>query len=185
MAKGIQNHLPRPNVVNIVATAELNQRVKLERLIHERGFQYDPTIYQCAYLKDKETQSKVMIFATGKMISAGTRSLDHAKKDLGYAARRLERLGLVERPRIVTKLQNIVATGDIGKPIDIEMLSIRLPNVLYEPEQFPGAIYYAEELGGASVLVFASGRVVFAGLKTRELLETAGHVLDDLSKLVL
>jgi TATA-box binding protein (TBP) (component of TFIID and TFIIIB) len=66
-----------------------------------------------------------------------------------------------------------VATGDIGKSIDIEKLNTKLSSVLYEPEQFPGAIYYAEELEGASVLVFASGKVVFAGLKSHELLEDA------------
>ena len=58
---------------------------------------------------------------------------------------------------------------------------MRLPNIIYEPEQFPGAIYYAKELEGASILIFDSGKVVFAGLKRQELLEVGKRVLTDLA----
>src|SRR5437870_5822271 len=166
LPEAMQEFVPRLTVVNIVATAQLNQFVNLERLVHEAGFSYDPKVYRCAYLKDGKTRSKVIIFSSGRMISVGSKSLEHARLDLRYAARRLAELGLINRSKMTVKLRNIVATGGIGKHLDIEKLSTKLPNVIYEPEQFPGAIYYAEELEGASVLVFASGKVVFAGLKT-------------------
>ena len=94
------------------------------------------------------------------------------------------RTWIITKNRITVKLQNIVATGDIGQTIDIERLSVKLPNVIYEPEQFPGAIYHAKELEGASILVFASGKVVFAGLKRQELLEVGKRVLTDLAHIV-
>jgi transcription initiation factor TFIID TATA-box-binding protein len=78
----------------------------------------------------------------------------------------------------------MVATGEIGHSIDIERLSTKLPNIIYEPEQFPGAIYYAKELEGASILIFANGKVVFAGLKREELLEVGRQVLVKLAELV-
>ncbi len=53
---------------------------------------------------------------------------------------------------------------------------------MYEPEQFPGAIYYAEELEGASILIFANGNVVLAGLRREELLEVGKHVLVKLAE---
>ena len=80
-------------------------------------------------------------------------------------------------------VRNIVAIGELGKRIEIEKLASRLSNVLYEPEQFPGAMYYPEELEGASVLVFASGKVIFAGLKNPQLLKVARGVLGKLGKL--
>ncbi len=80
--KGIQEFDPRLTVVNIVAIAQLNQFVNLEKLVHKTGLAYDPTVYRCAYLKDERTWSKVIIFATGKMISAGTNRLDNARFDL-------------------------------------------------------------------------------------------------------
>jgi len=38
---------------------------------------------------------------------------------------------------------------------------MKLPNIIYEPEQSLGAIYYTKELEGAFVLIFANGKVVF------------------------
>jgi transcription initiation factor TFIID TATA-box-binding protein len=178
----LQRLLPRLAIVNVVATAELNQLVNLEELVHVPGFFYDTAVYSCAYLKDSKTRGKVSIFSTGKMISIGARSFEAAKHDLSYAARRLARLGLISPTDVNPRLQNIVATGDIGHMVDIERFSLKLPDIIYEPEQFPGAIYHARELEGASILIFASGKVVFAGLKSLELLQTARQVLAELDK---
>lgn len=116
------------------------------------------------------------------MICVGAKNLGDANHCLRYAVKRLAQLGLIPQTRIKAKLQNIVATGDIGKSIDLEKLASRLPNCIYDPEQFPGAIYYAEKLEGASVLVFASGKVVLAGLKRQELLDVGRYVVSDLAK---
>lgn len=176
--------LPKLNIVNVVATAELGEFIELEKLTTAEGFLYDRTIYHCAYLKDVNTQAKVLIFASGKMISVGTKSLKAAKHDLEYASKRLANLRLIKGRSVNAKLENIVATGNIGHTVDIERLSIKLPDVIYEPEQFPGAIYYAKELEGASILIFANGKVVFAGLKSLELLQTARQVLAELDKML-
>lgn len=176
--------LPKLSIVNVVATAELRQFVDLTKLIFVQGFLYDTAIYKCAYLKDERTNAKVSIFSTGKMISVGAKSFQAAKHDLNYTTQRLAELGLISPTKIRVKLQNIVATGEIGQSIDIEKLSARLPNIIYEPEQFPGAIYYAKELDGASILIFANGKVVFAGLRRQELLDVGKRVLVQLAELV-
>lgn len=169
-------------IVNLVATAEVSQPIPLVRLANQKQFLYDRAIYHCAYLKDKKTSAKVAIFSSGKMICIGARRLEDAKRSLAYAQKRLVDLGIIRPIKIVVRIQNIVATGDIGAPIDVERLATKLPNVIYEPEQFPGAIFHAKELQGASVLIFASGKVVFAGLKNRALLEKGKQILLDLSK---
>ena len=173
----LQRSLPILRIVNVVATAELKQRVDLERLVGANGFQYDEAIYHCAYLKDTRTNAKVSIFVTGKMISIGTKSIKAASHDLTDAAQRLVNLRLISPTKIKMKLQNIVATAELGIDVDIEWLARNQPHVMYEPEQFPGAIYYADELEGASILIFASGKVVLAGLKREELLEAGSRVL--------
>jgi transcription initiation factor TFIID TATA-box-binding protein len=178
----LQRLLPKLSIVNVVATAEASQFINLEELVYVSGFLYDTAIYRCAYLKDKKTKAKVSIFSTGKMIALGSKSYDDAKHDLNYAAKRLVKLGLISPARINVRLQNIVATGDIGHSVDIEKLSAKLPNVIYEPEQFPGAIYYARELEGASILIFASGKVAIAGLRDEHLLEVARGVLAKLGE---
>lgn len=117
----------------MVATAELGQLIELEKLTRTKGFLYDQAIYRCAYLKDSKTRGKVSIFSTGKMISIGTRSFEASKHDLSYAMNRLARLGLISPTEVNPRLQNVVATGDIGRIVDIERLTIKLPDVIYEP----------------------------------------------------
>jgi transcription initiation factor TFIID TATA-box-binding protein len=173
--------LPELTIVNVIATAELGQFVDLERLTNIEGFLYDKAIYHCAYLKDQRTHAKVSIFTTGKMISIGTRSIRAATADLQHAAKRLADIGLISPTRVKSRLRNLVATAELGHEIDIESLAMRLPHVIYEPEQFPAAICYSEELEGASMLVFTSGKVVLAGLKREELLETGRKVLAKLA----
>ena len=172
----------RLSIVNVVATAELRQSLDLTKLAFAKGFLYDAAVYRCAYLKDEKMIGKVSVFSTGKMISVGARSLQAARRDLSYTTRRLEEMGLITHPRIEVKLQNIVATGELGRHINIESLASKLPQVIYEPEQFPAAIHYAKELEGASILIFASGKVVFSGLKTQRLLRVARHVLAELAQ---
>src|SRR5208283_6124885 len=94
MPRLIARNRPRLNVVNLVATADLKQLIDLQRLDHCRGFIYSSTTYRglCAYLKDEQTHGKVTIFASGKMISVGSRSYSSAKEDLKHAAERLRRL---------------------------------------------------------------------------------------------
>jgi len=167
-------------VVNLVATAELGQPILLERLIYESGFLYDAAIYHCAYLKDRNTKGKVSIFGSGKMISIGTSSLKEAQHDLKYAAHVLAKLGLVRAQRIKVTLQNIVGVSHVERPLDLEVLSSHLP-VLYEPEQFPGAMYWPDELEGASLLLFPTGRVVVAGLKRPSLIRVAERLIRDLA----
>ncbi len=123
------------------------------------------------------SSSMISIFSTGKMISVGSKNVQTAKHDLHYASRRLVELGLITPTRITVKLQNIVATSSLGRSINLETLPTQLPQTIYEPEQFPGAIHYAKELEGASILIFANGKVVFAGLRRLDLLDTAKQVL--------
>jgi len=167
-------------VANVVATAELGQTIELRRLVNVPGFLYDSAIYYCAYLKDNKTKGKISIFSSGKMISIGTKSLRAARQDLKYAAQRLIDLRLIKSARINVKVQNMVAVFDAGSSFDLESLSNTLHDVIYEPEQFPGAIYWAPELEGAAMLLFPSGKIVVAGLKTQKLIPVARKLLESL-----
>jgi transcription initiation factor TFIID TATA-box-binding protein len=163
-------------VVNVVATADLGQPVDLAKLAGLEGFLYDQAIYHCAYLKDRNTRAKISIFATGKMISVGAKGLADSKHDLKYAAEILARHRVIKGTKIQVKLRNIVATTQLGTKLDLERLARTLPSVIYEPEQFPAAIYHAKDLETASVLIFSNGKIVFAGLRSTQQLKIAGDV---------
>ncbi len=63
------------------------------------------------------------------------------------------------------KIQNIVATTSLEKPIPLTKLARTQPNTEYNPETFPGLILRIKEPKSA-VLVFSSGNLVCTGTKS-------------------
>jgi len=63
------------------------------------------------------------------------------------------------------KIQNIVATTSLGKPISLTKLARSQVNTEYNPEQFPGLVLRVKEPKSA-VLVFSSGNLVCTGTKS-------------------
>jgi len=63
------------------------------------------------------------------------------------------------------KIQNIVATTSLGKPVSLTKLARTQSNTEYNPEQFPGLVLRVKEPKSA-VLVFSSGNLVCTGTKS-------------------
>src|SRR3989337_3731839 len=63
------------------------------------------------------------------------------------------------------KVQNIVATTSLGKPVSLTQLAKTQSNTEYNPEQFPGLVLRIKEPKSA-VLVFSSGNLVCTGTKS-------------------
>lgn len=73
-----------------------------------------------------------------------------------------------------------MVSGDLGKDIDFEKL-MQKPNVIYEPDQFPASIVHLLHPYKATVLVFASGKIVISGLKSSSQIQ---EVLEELQRIV-
>jgi transcription initiation factor TFIID TATA-box-binding protein len=63
------------------------------------------------------------------------------------------------------KVQNIVATTSLGKPVPLTKLARVHSNTEYNPEQFPGLVLRVKKPKSA-VLVFSSGNLVCTGTKS-------------------
>ena len=63
------------------------------------------------------------------------------------------------------KIQNIVATTSLDKPIPLVKLAKNQPNTEYNPKTFPGLVMRIKEPKSA-VLVFSSGNLVCTGTKS-------------------
>jgi transcription initiation factor TFIID TATA-box-binding protein len=74
------------------------------------------------------------------------------------------------KPKI--NIQNIVASGNIGMDLNLNVLAMKLDNTEYEPEQFPGLVYKLME-AKATFLLFSNGKVVCTGTKSEEEVHTA------------
>jgi transcription initiation factor TFIID TATA-box-binding protein len=169
-------------IVNVVATASINQQVDFEKLKVYGEIFHDSDVYggRVAYFKTKQMEGKVSIFLSGKMISVGTKKEAQAQKELMLAKQFLVDKGLIQDVELRTKTQNMVITVDFEQPINLEEFSEKT-RAIYEPEQFPGAIIRIKQPLKASVLIFSSGKIVIAGLTSSEQIE---KIIDKIKELL-
>jgi transcription initiation factor TFIID TATA-box-binding protein len=166
----------RIEIVNVVATADIGKRIDLDEISRMPQVIYNPSKYRCVYFKDDGMQAKVSIFPSGKMIAVGAKSEDTARRDLLHVTQSLG----VNVDTIKVEIRNIVATVDLETAIDLEALQDMVPGIIYEPEQFPGAIFRPAR-HHVTVLIFGSGKLVLAGLKSEsEIKNAVAEVLEPL-----
>jgi len=81
------------------------------------------------------------------------------------------------------KIQNIVATSSLGKPVSLTKLARMHANTEYNPEQFPGLVLRIAKPKSA-VLVFSSGNLVCTGTKSvQQVKEVVRQVIKQLAKI--
>ena len=81
------------------------------------------------------------------------------------------------------KVQNIVATTSLGKPVPLTKLARTQSNTEYNPEQFPGLVLRVKKPKSA-VLVFSSGNLVCTGTKSvAQVKEVINAVIRQIAKI--
>lgn len=81
------------------------------------------------------------------------------------------------------KVQNIVATTSLGKPVSLTKLARTQSNTEYNPEQFPGLVLRIKKPKSA-VLVFSSGNLVCTGTKSvAQVKEVIDAVIKQIAKI--
>ena len=111
----------KSNIRNVVSTANLNQKIDIARLADVPCRIYDNSIYRgrCGYVKTPEMDSRVTVFARGKMISVGGKLVKKSKGQLNHAKFYLVQNKLVKDVTLSVEIRNIVATLEAGKNIRI------------------------------------------------------------------
>jgi len=70
------------------------------------------------------------------------------------------------------KIVNLVASSSLGTGLDLYNLATAIPEVEYEPEQFPGAILKMDE-PRVSLLLFKNGNIIISGASSEKDIKTA------------
>ncbi|MFB0568320.1 MAG: TATA-box-binding protein [Nitrososphaeria archaeon] len=156
---------------NVVATATFNGKFDLDAIA--RAFpeaEYRPGVFPGFPFKLKRPKTCTLIFKSGKMVCTGAKSERQVREAILKVAKELRAAGMVVPGKPKIQVQNVVASGTLGQRVDIEELCRRSPidvKVMYEPEQFPAAIYRMQE-PKVVFLIFSSGRFVCVGAKKEE-----------------
>jgi len=155
-------------IQNVVATSSLNQEIDLLDIMKVfMNVEYRPKLFPGLVFRLKQPKTATLIFTTGKMVCTGSKSEKMAGVAVRKVVRQLNDAGFMIRGRPVINVQNIVASADIGGGVDLEEAAMVLDNIMYEPEQFPGAIYRMEE-PKVVILIFSTGKLVITGAKKEE-----------------
>jgi len=154
-----------------VCTADLKQSIDIASFNEYKHLSSNLELYSCGYVKDDTMTGRVTVFANGKLISVGTKSIEQAISELKKASKILQNYGLSKTKKITPKVRNIVANYVLENPVHIEKLARTLLRSMYEPEQFPGIIFRIQ--GSVVAIIFASGSVVLVGSKSYEELNSA------------
>jgi transcription initiation factor TFIID TATA-box-binding protein len=159
---------PEIKIQNIVASVALNQKINLQEIVEKfPQTEYNPSVFPGLVFRLKKPKTATLIFGTGKMVCTGAKSEKESRNAVQKVVKELRNKGIqiIEKP--VVTIQNIVASAALGGEIDLESLVYKLNRIMYEPEQFPGAVYRMDELQ-VVFLIFSAGKLVCVGAKKEE-----------------
>jgi transcription initiation factor TFIID TATA-box-binding protein len=125
-------------------------------------------------LRSKESKTTALIFHSGKIVCTGAKTLEQVKRSVESVVKSVKGVGIQINDNPPYEVQNIVASSDLGQPIDLTsvVLSLGLETVEYEPEVFPGLVYRMNE-PKVVFLLFGSGRLVCVGARKPQDVEIA------------
>ncbi len=155
-------------IENVVASATLNQKIDLNAVVKGYpGVEYRPEQFPGLVFRLKRPKTATLIFNSGKMVCTGAKSEKEARRAVMKVIRELKKSGIVIVGKPELKIQNIVASANLGGIVDLERSAYALGKTMYEPEQFPGLIYRMDD-PKVVILLFASGKLVCTGAKKEE-----------------
>jgi len=157
-------------IQNVVASAAFDQTFDLKAIANAfLGNTEFKGRFPGLIFKLKKPKITMLIFKTGKMICAGGKSEDEARRAIMRAVRKLRKVGIDVTGKPYVKITNIVASAILGGFIDLDRLyATRMGGrIIFEPEQFP-ALIYRWKSPKVVFLVFSTGRIVCTGAKKEE-----------------
>ena len=158
-----------PNLDNLVASAHMNVAIDLKALTFRvRNAEYNPRKVNACVVRLRSPKCTLMLYGPGKVMVTGARSPEDAALAVRKAAKLLVLAGYKDAKISDFRVENIVGSCDIRFPVRLEVLAAEWKtHTSYEPEIFPGLVFrmHAPKV---SVLVFVSGKVVFAGARNMD-----------------
>ena len=162
-------------IENVVASTAIGSKIDLIQVVSVfEGAEYNKEKFPGVVYRTKSPKTAALIFGSGKIVCTGAKSIADVGIGLSNVFDKLREMGaqIVDKPEI--KIQNIVASANLGRVLNLNAVAIGLglENVEYEPEQFPGLVYRMSS-PKVVMLLFGSGKIVITGGKKPEDAEAA------------
>ena len=155
-------------VVNIVVSTAFEKKIPLEKMAATLpNTEYNPEQFPGLVIRIKDPKTSALVFSSGKVVCTGARTMEDVRESIRKIIKSLLKIDVKVKIKPIIKIQNIVASGTVGIPLNLNILAMKLKNTEYEPEQFPGLVYKLIE-AKATFLLFSNGKVVCTGTKSEE-----------------
>jgi len=184
---------PEIAICNVVATGSFKHGFDLKAIFMAfPDVEWRPQVFPGLIFRLKRPKTVTLIFKTGKMVCTGAKSERIARGAIRKVVRELKREGIIVTGKPEIKIRNIVASVDLGDvAIDIEDFIYAVnglgKQVMYEPGQFPAAIYRMQD-PKCVFLIFSTGKLVCVGTTREEdvykAVENFVTILDDTEALI-
>jgi transcription initiation factor TFIID TATA-box-binding protein len=169
-------------VVNMVAAASLDQMLDLYSLaVGIPNIEYEPEQFPGAILKIKEPKVSMLLFKNGKIICSGANSEKQIEQGIRKANKMISEIqkDIKVKRKVDFEIVNFVATAALDMNLDLFEVAMKLNNVEYEPEQFPGAILRLDE-PKLTFLLFKNGKMICAGAKKETHLRKGLKIVEEM-----
>ena len=169
MDTGLNSMKEKIKIVNIIASSKISGNINIEYLndvllnsIYEPE-QFPGLIYR------KSNEYTIIMFYSGKISSHGTKTEDLARKAILDTVKEISKNNGIIGSSSIDKIniENMVASCNFNKKIDIGKILERFHNIAYKPKGFPGVIYKPFN-DSVTCLLFSSGKVNIVGAKNKE-----------------
>jgi len=157
-------------VENIIAYAKVADELDIYKISEKvPGFMYDPTEFLGLTLKLEKPNVAILLLPNGKVICTGAKKIEDIEFSIKEVVNKLKSIGIKIKSKTDIEIQNIVASLDLNKELNLDLISkeLMLDNTSYEPDHFPGLVYKIDDTG-AVLLIFSSGKIVCVGVKNLE-----------------
>jgi len=159
---------PIISIENVVASATIEQRLDLKDITKKfPDVEWRPELFPGAVFRLRSPKTATLLFRTGKMVCTGSKSEKMARKAVKTVVQKLRKGKIKIKKEATVKIQNIVASINLGGKIHLEQAARTLPRSMYEPEQFPGLIHRMLD-PKTVILIFSTGKLVCTGGRTEK-----------------
>jgi len=168
-------------IENIVVSTQVSNSFDISLLAEKLpGSSYNPDEFNGLTIKFETPKIAVLIMSNGKLVCTGGKNQEEIKKSIEKTITKIKEAGFDIKQNYKIKYENIVASTDLRKSMDLEKISKGLPiqNVTYDPSEFPGIIYKADDYNSI-LLLFSSGKIVCTGAKEIEAATKAIEMLKE------
>ncbi|ODN01511.1 TATA-box-binding protein [Orchesella cincta] len=158
----------KPDILSIVASFSIGcSPLNLKEIaLGSRNIEYNPDRFAPLIMRVRQPKSTALIFASGRIIVAGTRSEDECRHACRKYVRVINKFGYVGRVGNL-EIQNISASCSLKFRVRLNHLAKNklFGPLSYEPEMFPGLVIPLEH-PKIKIIIFQTGSVLMTGGKS-------------------